>query len=311
MAAYGIIVHGGAGALRSQENLRAYREGLRRAVVEGFGKLEEAGALEAVVQAVYVMEESGAFNAGVGCCLTVDGRAELDAGIMDGSGLAVGAVASVSVRHPVVGAKIVLEKTDHVLMVGEGAMKLLELYGLRPDPSLVTEAKLRRLRELREKWLSGQDKRMEKNRQIVRALSHGTVGAVALDRKGNVAAAVSTGGYWLKLSGRVGDTPIAGAGFYAENGAGGAAATGTGEYAIRLTLSKRAVDLMRSGLDAGRATEAAIAEVTRLFGAGTMGLIAIDAHGNIGYSYNTEGMGRAFMTSEHREPVVGVFDEDK
>lgn len=306
-----IIVHGGAGTLRGQVDLQAYREGLRAAALEGFRKLEEAGALEAVVHAVCLMEESGVFNAGLGCCLTVDGRAEVDAGLMDGSNLAVGAVASLTaIRHPILAAKLVLEKTDHVLMVGEGAMKLLEHYGFRPDPALVTEAKLRRLRELKERWLRGEERRLERNREIVRALSLGTVGALALDGKGNIAAAVSTGGYWLKLSGRVGDTPIAGAGFYAENGAGGAAATGIGEYAVRLTVSRRAVDLMRGGLDAKSAAELVVAEATRLFGAGTMGVITVDPRGGVGYAYNTEGMGRAYMLSGLREPVVGVFRED-
>jgi len=257
---------------------------------------------------VYEMEESGVFNAGLGCCLTVEGTAEVDAGLMDGSNLAVGAVASLkNIRHPVLAAKTIMEKTDHVLMVGEGAMRLLGLYGFKPDPELVTDSKLRRLRELREKWLSGADQKMAKNREIMKALSHGTVGALAIDRKGNIAAAVSTGGYWLKLSGRVGDTPIAGAGFYAESGVGGAVATGIGEYAIRLTLSKRTVDLIRSGLNAKLAAEQAISEVTRTFGEGTMGIITIDQKGDYGYSYNTEGMGRAIMMKDFSEPVVGIF----
>jgi beta-aspartyl-peptidase (threonine type) len=305
---YGIIIHGGAGALRNSINPEIYSEGLRRAVMSGFRKLEDGCALEAVVEAVYVMEESGIFNAGLGCCLTAEGTAEVDAGLMDGSSLAVGAVASLkNIRHPILAAKTIMERTDHVLMVGEGAMRLLSLYGFKPDPELVTEAKLRRLHELREKWLSGADRKMSKNREIVKALSHGTVGALAIDRKGNVAAAVSTGGYWLKLSGRVGDTPIAGSGFYAENGVGGAVATGIGEYAIRLTLCRRTVELIRSGLNAKLAADRAISEVTSTFGEGTMGIITIDQQGGYGYSYNTEGMGRAIMMKDFSEPVVGIF----
>jgi len=306
---YGIIIHGGAGALRNSINPERYGEGLRRAVMSGFRKLEDGSALDAVVQAVYEMEESGVFNAGLGCCLTSEGTAEVDAGLMDGSNLAVGAVASLkSIRHPILAAKTIMEKTDHVLMVGEGAMRLLGLYGFKPDPELVTEAKLRRLHELREKWLSGADQKMVKNREIMRKLSHGTVGALAIDRKGNIAAAVSTGGYWLKLSGRVGDTPIAGAGFYAENGVGGAVATGIGEYAIRLTLCRRTVELIRSGFSAKLAAQQAISEVTRAFGEGTMGIITIDQRGGYGYSYNTEGMGRAIMMKDFNEPIVGIFE---
>jgi beta-aspartyl-peptidase (threonine type) len=308
---YGIIIHGGAGALRNSIDLKQYTEGLRQAVLEGFKALESGNAVDAVIKAVYEMEESGAFNAGVGCCLTVDGRAEVDAGLMDGSNLAVGAVASLTgIRHPILAAKVVLDKTDHVLMVGEGAMRFLSMYGFAADPQLVSETKLSKLRELKDKWLRGADQKMAKNREIVKTLSQGTVGALAIDKKGNIAAAVSTGGYWLKLSGRVGDTPIAGAGFYAENGVGGAVATGVGEYAIRLTLCRRTVDLMRVGLDAKQAAKKAVDEVTRLFGAGTMGLITLGKNGSHGYSYNTEGMGRAVMMSGYTEPVVGVFNND-
>ncbi|MEM3655147.1 MAG: isoaspartyl peptidase/L-asparaginase [Thermoprotei archaeon] len=305
---YGIIIHGGAGALKGSIELEKYSDGLRRAVLSGFGRLENGSALDAVVQAVYEMEEAGVFNAGLGCCLTAEGKAEVDAGLMDGSNLAVGAVASLTnIRHPILAARTIMEKTDHVLMVGEGAMRLLGLYGFKPDPELVTEAKLRKLRELKDKWLSGNDKKMARNREVMKALSQGTVGALAIDKNGNIAAAVSTGGYWLKLSGRVGDTPIAGAGFYAENGVGGAVATGIGEYAIRLTLCKRTVDLIRSGLSAKSAAERAISEVSHTFGEGTMGIITIDHSGGYGYSYNTEGMGRAIMFRGLNEPLVGVF----
>jgi beta-aspartyl-peptidase (threonine type) len=271
----------------------------------------EAGksSTEAVIEAVYNMEESGAFNAGLGCCLTLDASAEVDAGLMDGSTMSVGAVASLrNIRHPILAAKLVMERTDHVLLVGEGATKLLEAFGIKQDASLVTQQKLEKLARLKQEWLAEQRSGMTRNKELVKNVlsRHGTVGAVALDRHGNISAAASTGGYWLKLSGRVGDTPIPGAGFYASK-AGGAVATGIGEYALRTNLTKRVVDLMSMGKNAQEAVDLSLSETTSKFGEATMGLIALDSAGGYGYSYNTEGMGRAVMLNGWTRPILGVF----
>ncbi|MEM3670449.1 MAG: isoaspartyl peptidase/L-asparaginase [Thermoprotei archaeon] len=316
MASNTILIHGGAGVLRGNERLDAYTLGLRQAAIRGYSVLEQSSdATEAAVEAVRFMEESGAFNAGLGCTLTFDGKAEVDAGVMDGNTLSVGAVASLeNIPHPVLAAKAVMENTDHVLLVGSGALRILEKLGFRQEPGMVNADKLRKLSELKAQ-IAKEPGRFSKNLKIVGPMGHDTVGAVALDSNGKLAAATSTGGYWLKLSGRVGDTPLAGAGFYADTKYGAAAATGIGEYAIRTCLAKSVVDRMRLGQTVQEACDQAIGEITRLFGSGTMGIVALDPQGNVGFSYNTQGMGTAYIVSggEHSDsvpsPVVQVFKE--
>lgn len=306
-----IVIHGGAGVLRSNHNLERYKAFLGAAAKKGYAVLESGGsALDGVVAAVYEMEECGEFNAGVGCVLTLDGYAELDAGVMDGNTLSAGAVGCVhEIRHPVLGARFVMEKTDHVLLVGEGAQRFLEAHGILRDNSLVSAEKLEKLKRLKDDWLGGTSDRLRRNRSWYRE-AHGTVGAVAVDSQGRVAAAVSTGGYWLKMSGRVGDSAIAGAGFFA-NRTGGAVATGIGEIAIKEGLARRAVEALEAGLSPQQSAEGSIKRVTLEFGEGTMGLIVLDAEGRVGYAYNTEGMGRAWIKSETGSPIVGVFPEDE
>lgn len=288
-----IVVHGGAGRARGDVEPRL--KVLRDAASRGFEVLESGGtALEAVVEAVVTMEDSGLLNAGLGSALTFDGSAELDAGVADGEGL-VGAVAAVRrVKNPVLLARRVAELTDHVLLAGEGAERLAELLGLTvPEEQLVTPAKLRVLEELKAKWARGEDFNwLVKLRKLVEQHPDlfGTVGAAAVDRSCGVAAATSTGGYWLKLRGRVGDTPIPGAGFYAVKGVGACSATGIGEAIIRFMLCRRVCELIASGLDAQAAAEAATAEMSRALGEGLAGVIAVDASGRVGYAFNTEAM---------------------
>ncbi|MCL5788335.1 MAG: isoaspartyl peptidase/L-asparaginase [Candidatus Marsarchaeota archaeon] len=306
-----IIVHGGAGLLRGNENLVAYSEGLKQAATKGFDALSRgASSLDAVVAAVSYMEECGAFNAGAGCCLTYDGRAEVDAGVMNGDDLSVGAVASLtSIRHPVLAARMIMDLTDHVLLVGEGAMDLLGKLGVKQDPSLVTQDKLARLAAIKERSRESGG-RLLKNANLMRSLGHDTVGALAIDTRGGISAGVSTGGYWLKLSGRVGDSPLAGAGFYADSRFGGCVATGTGELAIRTCLSKTVVDAMAQGASAQEACELGVKLVTERFGTGNMGLIALDSKGGVGFDYNTEGMGVASMSQAASTPFLHVFREN-
>jgi len=277
-------------------------EVLREAAERGYAVMVRGGtALDAVVEAVALLEDTGMFNAGLGSALTLDGVAELDAGVMDGDWL-MGAVAAVRrVKNPVVLARRVAELTDHVILVGEGAEKLAKVLGLEvPEEVLVTREKLEKLRELKARWARGEDYSwLAKLRKL--AEEHpgyfGTVGAAAVDAEGRVAAATSTGGYWLKLRGRVGDTPIPGAGFYALKGVGASSATGIGEYIIRFSLCRVVCELMAEGLPAERAAREAISRMSAELGEGLAGVVAVDANGNVGYAFNTEAMTVAYRTS--------------
>lgn len=296
-----IIVHGGAGRLRGEDVGRRL-EVLRGAADKGYEIMARGGsALDAVVEAVVLLEDSGLFNAGLGSALTFDGVAELDAGVMDGEGL-IGAVAAVRrVKNPVVLARRVAELTDHVLLVGEGAERLARILGLDvPEEVLVTREKLERLRELKARWARGEDYAwLAKLRKL--AEEHpgyfGTVGAAAVDREGRVAAATSTGGYWLKLRGRVGDTPIPGAGFYALKGVGACSATGIGEYIIRFSLCRSVCELMAKGLPAEQAAREAISRMSAELGEGLAGVVAVDVNGGVGYAFNTEAMTVAYRAA--------------
>lgn len=305
-----IVVHGGAGRVR--EGVEARLEVLRRAAERGYEAMAEGStALDAVVEAVMIMEDSGLLNAGLGSALTFDGVAELDAGVMDGEGL-IGAVAAVRrVKNPVLLARKVAEVTDHVLMTGEGAERLAEALGLAvPKAALVTLEKLRQLEELRARWARGEDFAwLVKLRQLVegRRELFGTVGAAAVDAEGRVAAATSTGGYWLKLRGRVGDTPIPGAGFYALKGVGACSATGIGEYIIRFNLCRVACELMGSSLSAQRAAEEAIARMSAELGEGLAGIVAVDASGGIGYAFNTGAMLVGYMAQGMERSAVTLL----
>lgn len=301
-----IIVHGGAGRIRG-DGLERRLDALKAAAERGYSVMERGGsALDAVVEAVVEMEDSGLFNAGLGSALTFDGVAELDAGVMDGETGLVGAVAAVRrVKNPVLLARRVAELTDHVLLVGEGAERLAQALGLTvPEELLVTPEKLKRLEELRARWASGEDYQwLSKLKRLVEEHPglFGTVGAAAVDAQGRVAAATSTGGYWLKLRGRVGDTPIPGAGFYALRGVGACSATGIGEYIIKFMLCRVVCELMAEGLPAQRAAEEAIARMSAELGEGLAGVVAVDASGGFGCAFNTEGILVAYKDGSMRE----------
>lgn len=305
-----IIVHGGAGRLRG-EDVERRLEVLKEAAEKGYAVMVHGGtALDAVVEAVVLLEDSGLLNAGLGSALTFDGVAELDAGVMDSEGL-IGAVAAVKrVKNPVVLARRVAELTDHILMVGEGAERLAKVLGLDvPEEVLVTREKLERLKELKARWARSEDYVwLTKLRKLVEEHPgcFGTVGAAAVDAEGRVAAATSTGGYWLKLRGRVGDTPIPGAGFYALKGVGASSATGIGEYIIRFSLCKAVCELMAKGLHAEQASREAISRMSAELGEGLAGVVAVDANGNVGYAFNTEAMTVAYRTGGMENAVALV-----
>ncbi|EEB74109.1 isoaspartyl peptidase/L-asparaginase family protein [Thermococcus sp. AM4] len=303
-----IIVHGGAGTIRKEERIPKVIEGVREAVLAGWRELKRGSALDAVEEAVKALEDNPIFNAGTGSVLTLDGKVEMDAAIMRGKTLEAGAVAGIwGVKNPISVARKVMEKTDHVLLIGEGAVKFARLLGFEEyDP--VTEERLKQWEELRKKLIEkGETRHWKKLNELIKEypeVLRSTVGAVAFDGD-EVVAGTSTGGVFLKMFGRVGDTPIIGGGTYA-NEVAGASCTGLGEVAIKLALAKSATDLVRLGLDAQAASEAAISLATKYFGRDTMGIIMVDARGNVGFAKNTKHMSYAFMKDGMDEPEAGV-----
>jgi len=278
-----ILVHGGAAGI-SDELLKARQEGCRRAAEAGWQVLKRGGsAPDAIEAAVRIMEEDPLFNAGRGSVLTKKGDIEMDAAIMDGRTLAAGAVGAVcNILHPISLARLVMEKTPHVLLVGEGALRLARLHGLEEYAleDLLTERQ-------RKTWRDGGS-----------FPSDGcTVGAVALDQDGNVAAATSTGGIMGKLPGRVGDTPLIGCGTYADNHTGAASATGWGEAIIRVVMAKTACDLLGKGLTPQEAALEAVRILESRTG-GRGGIILVDREGRIGWAYNTKCMPLGIMPAD-------------
>ncbi len=300
--AMALIVHGGAGDIQPARHDLSLA-GSRDAVLAGWEILQNGGsALDAAMRAVMALEDNPNFNAGTGSTLNANGEAELDAGMMDGATLDVGAVASVTqIKNPILLARLVL-KSPHVLLMGQGAERFAQEEGMalcRQD-ELVTAAQ-------RERWRNGY--RPGDGVGVAAsedaAEKHGTVGAVAIDGAGHIAAATSTGGMANKHPGRVGDTPLVGCGFYAEDGLGGVSSTGHGEYFIRLLLARRACEFLAHGMSAQAAAEAAIRLLgERLGGAG--GLILVDRQGQVGVAHNTPHMSFGYLTSGMDAPLVGI-----
>jgi len=306
-----IVVHGGAGTWqpeRSQPGL----EGVKRAAKTGFDILKNGGsAVDGAMEAVAVMEDDGTFNAGYGSSLNLEKGVEMEASIMDGKTLQAGAAGLLKdIKNPVRLARIVMEKTDHVLVVGEGAEKLAKIFNLeRRNP--ITELRLKYHEQQKKALIDGKFElpklaRLIKTRPELFELE--TVGAVALDKDGNVAAATSTGGFPLKFPGRIGDSPSIGCGTYADNQAGACSATGVGEIAMRLVLAKTVCNYMENGKTAQEAVELAIRTVNRRISAtyNSMGLIAVDTHGRIGAAHNSPNLCWAYITSETKETTASL-----
>lgn len=273
-----IIVHGGAG-LVDLERIPACRAGCEAAARAGFAVLDGGGAaIDAVEAAVRVLEDDPQFNAGYGAVLDRDGRISVDAAIMDGALRAGGVGALPWVRHPVTVARRLLEEGEHVLLVGEGALAFAREHGIEPEPpaSLITERS-------RVRW------EKERAGRLRPSATGDTVGACAVDARGHVAAATSTGGISWKRAGRVGDSPIPGAGNYADDLAGAASATGHGESILRVVMAKFAVDRLRAGVGAEEAARAAVDELgARVKGQG--GIIVVDRSGAVAQARNTDAM---------------------
>jgi beta-aspartyl-peptidase (threonine type) len=299
-----IIVHGGAWDI-PDDMVSANREGVQQALVAGWALLRQGGsAVDAVETAIALMEDDETFDAGRGSFMNAAGEVELDASIMDGKTFRAGAVAAVqNVSNPISLARKIMDESEHVMLVGMGATRFAREHGVRtcgPD-DLITSRAL-------DLWRNAQRSRNFSTRDSFRRkkVPLGTVGAVALDRNGNLASGTSTGGTLNKYPGRVGDSPIVGCGTYADNEVGAVSTTGWGESMIQVVMAKTVVDFIdRYGGDAQRAARDAIRLLERK-AHGYGGLIAISNDGKTGISYNTPRMARAWMNSEMTAPEIKV-----
>jgi beta-aspartyl-peptidase (threonine type) len=307
-----IVVHGGAGTWHPDHSQPAL-ESVKKAAETGSNLLRNGGtAVDAVTEAVALMEDAGVFNAGCGSALNIEKRVEMEASVMDGKTLMAGATGLLSdIRNPVRVAKVIMEETDHVFVVGKGAEELARIFNLEKRKP-ATSVKLKRY-EAHLKSLFEGKYALPKLTVLVKAhpevFQLETVGAVALDRNGNVAAATSTGGFPLKLPGRIGDSPSIGCGTYADNQSGACSATGVGEIAIRLVMAKTVCNFMENGKTAQEAVEKAIALVNRRTSRtyNDMGLIAVDVRGRIGAAHSSPNLCWAYMTTEQKEPVASLI----
>ena len=304
-----LVIHGGAGVIERAKMTPAaeasYRAGLGAALDAGYAVLEKGGSsLDAVTAAVRVMEDDPQFNAGRGAVLNHQGDAELDAAIMDGSGPHAGAVAAVHhVKNPIELARLVMEQSPHVLLVGDGAEEFALEHGvvLVPRTYFRTERRERELEEAR--------KAEAAKTKAAGVSASGTVGAVALDRAGNLAAATSTGGLTNKHLGRVGDSPLIGAGTYANNATCAVSGTGDGEYFIRQVLAYDICALVAyRHLTLQQAVHEVIHEKLQRTG-GEGGVIALDPAGHVAMDFNSAGMFRGARDSQGKR-VIGMYGDD-
>lgn len=346
-----IAIHGGAGVLDRQEMTpekdRAYRAKLREALQAGRAELQKAEgtSLDAVVAAIKVLEDSPLFNAGKGGAFTREETVELDAALMDGRTRRAGAVTGVrTIKNPIVGARLVMEKSRHVMLAGRGADELARAHGAEiVDPSYFeTEHRRQLLREALQNeaekakgvgWAvptnpAGQHSVLSTRYSVPDAVPcnrapmttgggqsppyvdarFGTVGCVALDRHGNLAAGTSTGGLTMKLSGRVGDSPIIGAGTFADNRSCAVSCTGDGEYFMRAVAAHDIASLVEyRGLTVAEASRVVIHDKIKPAG-GEGGAIVLDARGNLAFTYSSEGMYRGYVTRDGAERAL-IYEE--
>ena len=297
---YVLVVHGGAGVMdrnmMSSEMQHDYLAVLNLALHVGDSVLSNGGTcMDAVEKTIVILEDSPLFNAGKGAVFTHDGFVELDASVMDGHTLTAGAIAAVrDIKNPVRVARAVMEKSEHVMLNGSGASQFAKEQGFEPvDNSYFhTEKRFKSLQEI-----------LKKERETTTNDKHGTVGCVALDTYGNIAAGTSTGGMMNKKYGRIGDSPVIGAGTYANNQTGGFSCTGHGEYYIRLGFSRDISALMEyKKLSIRKACQEEIRKLTELGGTG--GVIGLDRKGNISMEFNTSGMFRGYIRSNGEKEVL-------
>jgi beta-aspartyl-peptidase (threonine type) len=303
-----LVIHGGAGVIRKDltpEKEKLVRADLEAALAAGYAVLENGGAsLDAVTKAILVLEDSPRFNAGKGAVFTHDGSNELDSAIMDGATLRAGAIAGVHrVRNPVLLARAVMEKSPHVFLAGDGAEAFAKEAGVElVDPSYFrTDERWNQLQEALGKEAAGQAS------SLGRAIHYGTVGAVALDRAGHLAAATSTGGMTNKRWGRIGDSPVIGAGTYA-NAHCAVSATGWGEYYIRANAAHDICARVEYlGQSVAKAAQTVVMDVVPKLG-GDGGVIALDAKGHFATPFNTDGMYRGWVDRHGKVHVALLKD---
>jgi len=299
-----IALHGGAGSWDVDESTRMKVESflgdLARETLDLLDR--DYSALDAVEYAVSKLEDSGLFNAGYGSSLNIEGVAQMDAGIMNGVDMRAGAVAIVErVRNPVKLARMVMENTDHVLIGGLGADLLARIFGLENRVINVDVVK-------RYKEMISRNPPHKRNNTLIKRLGLAigdTVGAVAIDKKGGLAAATSTGGIWLKMIGRIGDSPIPGAGFYADRNIA-CSATGIGETIMTISLCRSIGLLYRYLRDITKAIEESFRELEDIFGINTAGVIVLTSDENYASYYNTKNMARAVFSKNMREPIARI-----
>ena len=299
MQPFSIAIHGGAGTLvrgmMTPEKESAYKSALKLALDLGYAQLAKgAAAIEAVTIAVTALEDSPLFNAGRGSVFTATGSHEMDASIMDGKTLKAGAVSLITgIRNPIVLARDVMEKSEHVFLAGQGAMEFAKQlgYSLKPESYFYDEFR-------HQQWLDIKDSEtFQLDHSAKKDTKFGTVGAVACDKEGSIAAATSTGGMTNKRFGRVGDSPMIGAGNYANNKTCAVSCTGSGEYFIRAVVAYDVSCLMEyKGMSLEEAANEVIHKRLLKMG-GDGGLIAVDNQGNMALPFNTEGMYRARKSS--------------
>lgn len=314
----GLIIHGGAGVIRrgslTPEREKLYRDKLEEALLAGYKALQTGkSSLDAVEIAIKILEDSPLFNAGKGAVFTADGKNELDASIMNGKTLAAGAVAGLHhVKNPITLARAVMEKSPHVMMIGDGAEKFAKEQGIE-----LVEAKYfwtqerydslqRILKQEEEKKKQPPPKGQGQSLAELPSNKFGTVGAAALDKDGNLAAGTSTGGMTNKKYGRVGDAPIIGAGTYANNETCAVSATGWGEFFIRIGVARDICSLMEyRAMPIQKAADLVIHQKLQKLG-GDGGIIGLDKFGNMAISFNSEGMYRAYIGADGK-PVVEIY----
>ena len=305
-----LAIHGGAGTIprstMTAEKADAYHAGLCRALAAGHAILARGGtALDAVTEAVMALEEDPLFNAGRGAVYTAEGRHEMDAALMEGRDRRAGAIAGIcGPRHPILAARAVMERSDHVFLAGDGAQRFCREVGLEhADPEWFgTEARRAALEAEIARRRAGADDDGDDSRK------HGTVGAVALDARGDLAAATSTGGMTAKRPGRVGDSPVIGAGTWADNATCALSATGHGEYFIRYAVGHEIDARMRwAGRTLAEAAGAVVGELGPLGGSG--GVIAVDGQGNVALPFNCSGMYRGLVRVGSGHCLTAIHDE--
>lgn len=298
---YVLVIHGGAGNIIKKnytpERQKQYEQKLEEALLTGNKILKSGGsALDAITETILILENSPLFNAGKGSVFNEEGKTEMDASIMDGKTGLAGAVAGVNtIKNPILGARIVMENSEHVLLTGAGA----DIYAKQQGLEIVDSSYF----FTENRWKSY---RKAKEAHNINTEKHGTVGAVALDKYGNLAAGTSTGGMTYKMKGRVGDSPIIGAGTYADNNTCAVSATGHGEYFIRNVVAYDISALMKYAHYSLSAAADSVIMQKLVSQGGEGGIIAIDKDGNYTMTYNTKGMFRGVITSNDN-PIIEMF----